>query len=123
MNYEWRMKGNSGFMGERLRKGKLEVWEQEGEMGRKKGKNCDLVCILCYKKCNFIVECIPNWKYKVWYVKNIMIFAKNSKMYIPKINCEKWYVFLRSKSIKTRWKYIPNGKYNNWYVDYALRKI
>ncbi len=31
-----------------------------------------------------------------------MIFAENNEMYIPKINYEKWYVFLRSKSQKTR---------------------
>lgn len=31
-----------------------------------------------------------------------MIFAENSEMYISKINCEKWYVFLRSKSPKAR---------------------
>ena len=31
-----------------------------------------------------------------------MIFAENSAMYIPKINCEKWYVFLGSKSPKAR---------------------
>ena len=31
-----------------------------------------------------------------------MIFAEKSEMYIPKINCEKWYVILGSKSLKTR---------------------
>lgn len=31
-----------------------------------------------------------------------MIFAEKSAMYIPKINYEKWYVFLGSKSLKTR---------------------
>ena len=43
-----------------------------------------------------------NEEFVIWYVKNVMIFAENSEMYIPKINCEKWYVFLRSKSLKTR---------------------
>jgi len=112
MNYELRMKdeGKFGIHGGKAKKvevRKLRVGWRDGEG---KGGNCDLVCILCYKKCTFIVECIPKWKYKVWYVKNVMIFAEKSEMYIPKINCEKWYVFLRSKSLKTRWKYIPNGK-------------
>lgn len=36
-------------------------------------------------------------KFVIWYVKNVMIFAENSEMYIPKINYEKWYVFFDLK--------------------------
>ena len=96
------MRGNSELMWEKAKKGDVRNLRAGRRDWEGKGKNCDLVCMFCYKKCKFIVECIPNQKYQVWYVKNIMIFAKNSKMYIPKINCEKWYVFLRSKSLKTR---------------------
>lgn len=36
MNEELRMKGNSGFMGERLRRGMLESWGQGEEIGEMK---------------------------------------------------------------------------------------
>ena len=61
MNYELRMKdeGKFGIHGGKAKKvevRKLRVGWRDGEG---KGGNCDLVCILCYKKCTFIVECIP----------------------------------------------------------------
>lgn len=46
-----------------------------------------------------------------------MIFAENSEMYIPKINCEKWYVFLGAKSLKKMKKYIPKCIIIIWYVN------
>ena len=54
------MRGNSELMWEKAKKGEVRSLRTGGNDGVGKGKNCDLVCMFCYKKCNFIVECIPN---------------------------------------------------------------
>jgi hypothetical protein len=54
------MRGNSELMWEKAKKGDVRNLRAGRRDGEGKGKNCDLVCMFCYKKCNFIVECIPN---------------------------------------------------------------
>lgn len=59
-NYELGEIQNSELMWEKAKKGEVRSLRTGGRDGVGKGKNCDLVCMFCYKKCKFIVECIPN---------------------------------------------------------------
>ena len=59
-NYELGEIQNSELMWEKAKKGEVRSLRAGRRDWEGKGKNCDLVCMFCYKKCNFIVECIPN---------------------------------------------------------------